>query len=162
MLSFNIFSFFFLQSICILRIVGSLSPYFYYSYTSIFLINVSFCIRLFDLGSSIKDVRSKGEVCVPLWTTSDGGGWGGWKLAMNRTSTNKLLFAFWESVLKSDTPPPSPVHGHPDCNIFCVSDVFTRKYSTDVCGRGGGVSSKRTMLDRGGVCEGAFDGWPLI
>jgi len=53
----------------------------------------------------------------------------------------------------SPTPPPSPIHGHPDRNILCISDVFTRDtiqtsvdgggfFQTDDIGQGGGGGQK--------------------
>jgi len=56
------------------------------------------------------------------------------------------IFGVSESVLKSDTLSTDIRYS----KIFCDSDAYER-YDPDVRERGrGGVSSKRTMLDKGG------------
>jgi len=85
-----------------------------------------------------------------MWTAADRGA------AINLTSTNGLFFGVLELVSKSDTHPS--LHGRPDRNIFCVSEIFTRDtiWTTLDEGEGGGVSSKRTMLDNGEVSKSQF------
>jgi len=75
--------------------------------------------------------------CGRPWT--GGGGVG------HQPDVHKDFFAFWEFVLESDTP----LHRLPDCNIL---RTFLCAYGPEE----GGVSSKRKMLDRGGVSKKSF------
>jgi len=58
-------------------------------------------------------------------------------------------------------PPPDPVHGRHDCNIFFVSDVFIRDtirggcLPNGQCWTGGGCPKQVSY------CQDVFDGWPL-
>jgi len=65
-----------------------------------------------------------------------------------------IFLAFQESVLKFDPRLPPPVHGRPDRNIFCVSDVFRLDtVRTSEMGRGGGAVCQTDDVgqrDRGG------------
>jgi len=81
---------------------------------------------------------------VPMWTTSDGGGDGGHELDVQK---RKKCGASGVCIGVRD--PSLPVHGCPDRNIFCVSDVFTR-YTVRTSEMEGGVAVKRTKLDTGG------------
>jgi len=90
-------------------------------------------------GPSIKDVRSKGGVCEPMWTIAYGRGAD--KLVGHQADVHKrFISGISESVSESDTPLPH-VHGRPDCNI-CEFRTFYARYGPDVFEREGGVSTK--------------------
>jgi len=75
------------------------------------------------------------------------------QLAMYRTSRNEKKF-----VSESDPPPPSPVHGRPDSNICCVSDVFSHDTGrTSLNGREGGEGVFQTDdVGQGGESKSQF------
>jgi len=98
-------------------------------------------------GASIKDVQSKGGG-VPMWTTSDGGGGS----AINWSSTNKKMFAFRESVLKSDTQPPTPstgVRNARQLDVFFLSSDTVQTFVNGCLPNGrfwtGGMSKKSVL-----------------
>jgi len=83
-------------------------------------------------GPSIKDVQTDGGGDHPKVGYHERGGG---RLYTGHPQTKKKI-VFW-SPYRSQTP---PVHGYPDCNIFCVFDVFTH-------------DTVSTTLDGGGVFQ---------
>jgi len=88
---------------------------------------------------------------VPMWTTSDGGV--GHKPDVQKhffLARNKLVWRFASPYWS-----PTPVPWRPDCNIFCVLEVFTLD-TVRTSEMGGGGSAKQTMLNRGGFEKSVF------